>query len=368
VTSASPPNPTPAGGRQGGGLSSAPKGRAFIQRPRTSAITCLAVPTVAETAEMLAGLLMGATTELSDPNGSDLDFFPSIVPEPLMRLSPPPDCWAVDGGQALVADARCLQVGVTRAARTRWQDGQCTLEEQEEFRAHVFRGSGGGPEAKRSLANLGAPVAAQAPVDLNLLRDWSEWRLVSLSVDQAAPGAVVLVDGDLQPDWRIPAHWLVDLLARAAQRGVLLAGVTKHSSLARGGAPLVGQLELEADAHLGPRTCWWAPVALQRAEVGPGLLVVIARLDPDARFAFRVDLPADVDARRVLGHLSALADDAAFPGYPYPLSVADRLAACPNWARAEIWAELETELDRAGLPQDVKERAFDDRHSLMERA
>ncbi len=70
----------------------------------------------------------------------------------------------------------------------------------------------------------------------------------------------------------------------------------------------------------------------------------------------------------MLGQLSALADDAAFPGYPYPLSVADRLAACPNWARAEIWAELENELGRAGLPQDVKERAFDDRHSLMERA
>ena len=36
--------------------------------------------------------------------------------------------------------------------------------------------------------------------------------------------------------------------------------------------------------------------------------------------------------------------------------------------RAEIWADLESALDRAGLPQDIKERAFDDRHSLMERA
>ncbi|HTT89446.1 MAG TPA: DNA double-strand break repair nuclease NurA [Acidimicrobiales bacterium] len=326
------------------------------------------MPTVPETAEMLAGLLMGGATELSDPAGSDLEFFPSIAPDRLDRLAPPPDCWAVDGGQALVADARCLQVAVTRAARTRWQDGRCTLEEQDEFTTHVLRGPDGGPEARRSLASMGAPVAPQAPVDINVLRDWSEWRLVSRSVDQAARGAIVLVDGDLQPDWRIPAHWLAELLVRAGKRGVLLAGVTKHSSLARGGAPLVGQLELEAERLLGPRTCWWAPVAQRRSEVGPGLLVVIARLDPDARFAFRVDLPADGDAASVLGQLSALADDAAFPGYPYPLSTADRLAACPNWARAEIWAELESELDRAGLPQDVKERAFDDRHSLMERA
>jgi hypothetical protein len=327
----------------------------------------LVVPTVTETAERLVQLLTARTSELSDPNGNDLDFFTSIEPSPLERLSPPPDCWAVDGGQALVADARCLQVAVTRAARARWQDNQCTLEEQGDFIAHILRGGGGGPEARRSLAQMGSPVDPQAPVDLNVLRDWSEWQLASRSVDEAALGALVLIDGDLQPDWRIPAGWLAELLVRAAAGGVTLAGVTKHSSLARGGAPLVGQLELEAEAALGPRTCWWAPVALRRTEIGPGLLVVIARLDPDARFAFRVDIPADADAPHVLGQLSALADDAAFPGYPYPLSVADRLAACPGWARAEIWAELQSALDRAGLPQSVKERAFDDRHALMER-
>jgi hypothetical protein len=71
------------------------------------------------------------------------------------------------------------------------------------------------------------------------------------------------------------------------------------------------------------------------------LLVVVARLDPDARFAFRIDLPGNADAGRLLGQLSALADDASFPGYPYPLSVADRLAACPGWAREDVWAELQ---------------------------
>ena len=89
----------------------------------------LAVPTVPEAAERVAELLMGRASELSDPSGSDLDFFPTIELRPLERLSPPPDCWAVDGGQALVADARCLQVATTRAARTRWQDGGCTLED-----------------------------------------------------------------------------------------------------------------------------------------------------------------------------------------------------------------------------------------------
>jgi hypothetical protein len=211
-------------------------------------------------------------------------------------------------------------------------------------------------------------VAPDAPVDINLLRDWSEWRLVSRCVDETGPGGVVLVDGDLQPDWRIPARWLEELLSRSAERRVALVGVTKHSSLARGSAPLVGQLELEAAGLLGDRACWWAPVALRRVEIGPGLLVAVARLDPDARFAFRIDLPASADAPSLLGQLSALADDAGFPGYPYPLSVADRLASCPGWARQDVWSELENALDREGLPEEVRTRAFADRHALMERA
>ena len=325
------------------------------------------VPTVPEAAEKVAELLMGRASEVSDPSGSDLDFFPTIELRSLERLPPPDDCWAVDGGQALVADARSLQVATTRAARARWQNGECTLEDDGTFAVHILVGSGGGTEGRRSLSEMGAPVAPEAPVDLNVLRDWSEWRLVARSVEEADPGAVVLVDGDLQPDWRIPARWLTDLLVRAHERSVTLVGVTKHSSLARGGAPLVGQLELEAGGTLGPRACWWAPVAVRRPEVGPGLLVVVARLDPDARFAFRIDVPADADTPLLLGRLCGLSDDAGFPGYPYPLSVADRLAACPGWARREIRDELERALDLAGLPEEVKERAFTDRHALMER-
>ena len=95
---------------------------------------------------------------------------------------------------------------------------------------------------------------------------------------------------------------------------------------------------------------------------------MVARLDPDARFSFRVDLPGDVtDPARVLGSLCHLANDAAFPGYPYPLSVVDRLAACGGWVREEAWDQIRAGLDRAGVPGDVQDRAFADRHRLMER-
>ncbi len=320
--------------------------------------------TVEETADRLATLLIGGSSRLYDPTGSDLEFETDLIFAPLPRHRPPSDIWAVDGGQGLVADARTLQLWVTRAARVRWQADNCTLQEEGDILPHLL----GCGEERRTLASVGGPMRPDAAVDVNLLRDWGEWDLAARCVEEADPGGLVLIDGDLVPDWRIPAAWLSALLQRAADRGVTLAGVTKHSSLARGGAPLVGELERDADLRYGPRGMWWVPVARTRPEIGPGLRIVVARLDPDARFAFRIDLPADADSEEVLSALAGVCDDAAFPGYPYPLTVADGLAACPRWLREDIWDQVQGCFDRMGVPDDVRDRAFTDRHRLMERS
>ncbi|HET6810990.1 MAG TPA: DNA double-strand break repair nuclease NurA [Acidimicrobiales bacterium] len=316
---------------------------------------------VSEVAGRLARILLGRDRTVTDPSASELEFEPVLEPRPLATPGPAPEVWAVDGGQALVADARCLQVFVTRSATVCFRDGRCVVEEEGPLRAHLLgTGETGGGAA--------GELPEGASVDVNLLRDRAEWEAVAGAVDRAAPGSVILLDGDLVPDWRIPPDLVPEMLARAAGRGVALAAVTKHSSLARGGAPLIGQLEVEAAERFGPRRRWWVPVGRTReGSRWPELQVVVARLDPDARYAFRVDLPAGADPEAVLGALAAVSDDAAFPGYPYPLSVADRLAACPGWLRAETWLALDEALEQAGVSAEARERAFDDRHRLMER-
>ena len=320
--------------------------------------------TLEQAAAHLAALLLAPAGRLRDATESDLAFEEAVEPRPLELQPPPADVWAVDGGQALVADARCVQVYVTRAARTRFRTGRCTLEDEGGLQAFVLGGTAAREAALASLDVEG--IDPKTSVDVNLVRDRWEWDAAARCVAEAEPGAVVLVDGDLEADWRLPAAVVRGLLEAAAERAVLVAGVTKHSSLSRGGAPLLGQLELEAEMSLGPRARWWAPVAHSRT--GRGVQVVAARLDPDARFAFRIDLPATVDPAPALGALAALADDAAFPGYPYALAVADRLAACPGWLRAEAWLQLDDLLERAGVGAAVRERAFTDRHRLLERA
>jgi hypothetical protein len=153
------------------------------------------------------------------------------------------------------------------------------LEDEGELRAHLL---GGRDERAAALAGLDLELPPDTSVDVNLLRDRWEWDAAARCVAEAEPGAFVLIDGDLQPDWRIPSAWLAQLVADATERGITLAGITKRSSLSRGGAPLLGQLELRGERELGPRGMWWAPVARTRPDVYPGLQVVAARLDPDA--------------------------------------------------------------------------------------
>jgi hypothetical protein len=316
---------------------------------------------LSDVAGHLARILLGRDRTVTDPSAAELDFEPVLEPRPLGPPGPAPEVWAVDGGQALVADARCLQVFVTRSATVCFRDGRCVVEEEGPLRAHLLGAAGTGGAAADGLPE-------GASVDVNLLRDQAEWEAVAGAVDRAAPGSVILLDGDLVPDWRIPPDRVPGIIAAAAGRGVLPAAVTKHSSLARGGAPLIGQLEVEAEERFGPRRRWWVPVGRTReGSRWPELQVVVARLDPDARYAFRVDLPAGADPEAVLGAVAAVSDDAAFPGYPYPLSVADRLAACPGWLRAETWLALDEALAQAGVSAETRERAFDDRHRMMER-
>ncbi|MGH3850724.1 MAG: hypothetical protein ACRDRT_13645, partial [Pseudonocardiaceae bacterium] len=262
-------------------------------------------------AQRLAVLLNGGGSPVADRANGNLVFEADIGIRPLeVAVAPPPEVWAVDGGQALVADARCLQVFVARAARVCFRDGSCVLEDEGVLRAWLL----GGREDRVAAESLGLGIAPEAAIDVNLLRDHEEWQAVRRSIADASPGSVVLVDGDLEPDWRIPADVLVQVFQEAVLAGVHLAGVVKRSALARRGAPLVGQLELEAEALLGPRARWWAPVAWVRGTGGAYRRVVVAKLDPDARFAFRIDLAAgsEATAQALLGVLARVSNDAAF--------------------------------------------------------
>ncbi len=107
--------------------------------------------------------------------------------------------------------------------------------------------------------------------------------------------------------------------ALARMRGSwLLAGLSKTSSL-------LTEQGVSASAELlarSPRDCWYALLGSVN-----GVVVGVARLQPGCERAFRLDvLGGEEEALRAARALALLSGDAAFPGYPYPLVEAHRLA------------------------------------------
>jgi hypothetical protein len=290
-----------------------------------------------------------------------------------LDVRPPETVWAVDGGSCVVADGRSFQVVAYRAARVRFSKGHTDVPSSPPFQLRAVSTETMRAHAADVLAELLGQKPERLPElprPVDALREWSEWREVLATVEDAAPGDLVLVDGSLHGGPLVPPAVVRTVHARAVERGVGLAGVVKASTLYWGrNAPLVTLLKRRADRELGPAT--WAclistdPV-FGRLYIGD---IFVTHLATTAPHAFRVDVAkGPIQAADVLGRLAALANDPAFVGYPYPLARAHQAARITGYAVADVRREFRAALSRHGMSDDDVEILFQDFHDILNRS
>jgi NurA domain-containing protein len=294
----------------------------------------------------------------------------------LTPLAAAPDAgtvWAVDGGSCTVADGRSFQVCAYRVARVRFSGGATDLIEAAPLTLRAVS-----PEEMVGLASAAlTELCGEAPDRLpdlprpvDALREWAEWGAVLSTIREAAPGDLVLVDGSLHGGPLVPSRVVRTAHDEAVDRGVVLAGVVKASTLYWGRhVPLVGLLKRRGDREIGP-SAWVARIstdpAFGRLYVGD---IFVAHLAASAPYAFRVDVargPGSPD--HVLARLAALAGDPAFPGYPYPLARAHAAARITGYAVADVRRAFRSALGRHGLGEDDIEGLFEDYHVVLNRS
>src|SRR5688572_20695711 len=112
-----------------------------------------------DVADRLAAILHGPTGVVADGDDGDLVIDGDLVPRPLTPApAAPVEVWAVDGGQALVRDARCLQVYVVRAGRCCFVDRAARVEDEGDLRAHLVAPGQRGVELARLDGGLALPA------------------------------------------------------------------------------------------------------------------------------------------------------------------------------------------------------------------
>ena len=335
---------------------------------------------VVEAASFVIDLLERPASEVRVAEGQ-LELLDDVVVEghpdrfELTPLSPAPPgtVWAIDGGSCTLADGRSFQVGATRAARVRFRGGVTDIVEAPPLDVRALTSDEGSRLYRERLKRMDAPQPEELPRisrPIDVLRECDEWELVRRTVVEAEPGDLVLVDGSLHGGPLVPAEVIRAIHRDALDRGVLLAGVVKASTLFWGrNAPLVGLLKRRGDRDL-PRTPWAARIStdpvFRRLYVGE---IFVVRLAATAAHAFRVDVAhGPGDPTDVLARLAGCSDDAAFVGYPYPLARAHRAARVSGYAVADLRRTFRTALAGAGMDEEEIETLFQDFHEVLNRS
>lgn len=179
---------------------------------------------------------------------------------------------------------------------------------------------------------------ASRDILLAMPRRMAEWAVAGSVIDgELRAGDVLVMDGTLQTRSKRETKFVEPICKRAVQKGVVLCGLAKTSTLVTtDNLPLIGRAsELAEAAGLGDRR-WFVGVC-DRATANDMGYTYIVRFHERSRYVFRFGIlggqhagMSGAEVESVLASIAANSSDISIPGYPYGAIDADRFAKVRN--------------------------------------
>lgn len=167
-----------------------------------------------------------------------------------------------------------------------------------------------------------------------LARTLAELRLASWVVPELPNGGFLVRDGDLQAHTIYEQTALRELYERARIQGITIAGLSKTSTLLTN----AGHAAIPALVEHAPIASWYYHPIASSTRADHQASVAVTKLHPLSRYAFRIDVHDQHEPflPELLNALAFDSTDAAFLGYPYGLTQADRHAKVREDERAYL--------------------------------
>ncbi|KUG20103.1 MAG: DNA double-strand break repair nuclease NurA [Methanomicrobiaceae archaeon] len=241
---------------------------------------------------------------------------------------------AVDGSNALLLDAGSFAIAAIRAVECSYAGGECihrrttplqvvSVGGADDDYAELFEECFGC--RPRALPGGEDPAAAAS-----VIRDTFEYWVALELAWELSEGDLLVLDGALRVSHASHHEILEDLLNVCNHRGVLLAAVTKRTSLTWGNGHPILPAAAGLAAKLGVGEPWYVKIPADQAipdrqqqhtwqQRGSQYVALLHRR---AARPFKIELPEyleDEMADRAFSALAAYADDGRVTGYPYPL-------------------------------------------------
>jgi len=291
---------------------------------------------------------------------------------------------AVDGSNAIILDAGSFAVAAVRASVSAYAGGAPVCRRitplqlvtvnpgagNEDFDA-LFRDCFHRPPKVR--LDHDDPIRNAA-----VIRDTLEYWAATEMAAELETGDLIVLDGTLQVRHASHDEVIENLLNLCNLRGVLIAAVTKRTSLTWGGGhPIVPAAEGLA-RDLGVPEPWYLCVSavddlIDRQEMHRWKqrgAQYDARLHRRAQRAFKVEIPKYYSAEmaeRVFSALAHFADDGRVTGYPYPLMDAHLTARIGIDAVEQVRQDLVRAMDLLGMSLADYTDIFGDYHDEFDR-
>lgn len=247
--------------------------------------------------------------------------FRRITPSPVPR-----GMAAVDGGSSVVLDARTSGLYAVRAGYTIRTEGDRFLDRipTKAYRTVTRRSFLTAWEGLRKLYSWGVPFETPALEPMRLVpcladdeRSLAEYNAARRALLELRRADLLLLDGSLDSEERL-GELRDSLVERAQEAGIPIASVTKDSTRTIGGV-LPVTMEMEELAVKRKLAAPWFVEVTEALGLSDGRSrVLVARFDARTP-AYRVDV-AGAPPEEILGALLECCNDAAYPGYPYPLA------------------------------------------------
>ncbi len=198
-----------------------------------------------------------------------------------------------------------------------------------------------------------------------VVRRFSELRLAAETAEALSAGDAVVLDGTLEAVYPGESALAEAAAAATSSRGVAFAALAKRCTLlSTAGKPLLNEIGRVAGEAQAPWSCGFASGTGQEHSA----TVLAAKFHKRARHVFRIDIHAGASpeqAGRLLSLLALHSRDATFPGYPYGLVEADRLARVSNATQQYHRMLLEGRLGKRWRPL-FEAMASMDAHDILD--
>lgn len=217
----------------------------------------------------------------------------------------------------------------------------------------------------------------RAPIDRvsNSARNFAEWNLARHLIDEELEEGDILVrDGSLQTVVTNESRYANRAYSAAMKKGVVFTGLSKTSSLfTTTGYPLLSSINELAESTPLKKSSWYYHPIVKITHPDHRAEMFAVKLNDISEYVFRFEILRDQfqdmsskEMESVIGALALNARDIGFPGYPYGLVEADKLARITGYERDSQEVQFMSASASAGIWEVLlKHVRCVDAHSIL---